>query len=65
MTGGASGLGKATVERLVKNGGKVVVLDIQATRAQEVAKKIGDNVLVSPGCVSIYHPILSIGHLYP
>nr|XP_013189968.1 unnamed protein product [Amyelois transitella] len=52
VTGGASGLGKATVERLIKNGGKVVVLDIQATRAQEVAKRLGDNVLVSPGCVT-------------
>ncbi|XP_028166293.1 3-hydroxyacyl-CoA dehydrogenase type-2-like [Ostrinia nubilalis] len=51
VTGGASGLGKATVERFAKNGGKVVILDIQATRAQEVAKRLGDNVLVSPGSV--------------
>lgn len=51
VTGGASGLGKATVERLVKNEGRVVILDIQGTRAQEVAKGLGENVAVSVGCV--------------
>lgn len=54
VTGGASGLGKATVERLVKNGGKVVILDIQGTRAQEVAKNLGENVICSSGCVSLF-----------
>lgn len=52
VTGGASGLGKATVERFVKNGGKVVILDIQGTRAQQVAKQLGDNVVACTGCVS-------------
>ncbi|XP_013165903.1 PREDICTED: 3-hydroxyacyl-CoA dehydrogenase type-2-like [Papilio xuthus] len=52
VTGGASGLGKATVERLVKNEGRVVILDIQGSRAQEVAKGLGENVAVSVGCVS-------------
>lgn len=52
VTGGASGLGKATVERLVKNGGKVVILDIQGTRAQEVARKLGENVIASTGCIT-------------
>lgn len=51
VTGGASGLGKATVERLVQNGGKVVILDIQGTRAQEVAKLLGEDVHVTVGCV--------------
>ncbi|CAH0596453.1 unnamed protein product [Chrysodeixis includens] len=52
VTGGASGLGKATVERLVKNGGKVVILDIQGTRVQQVAKQLGDNVVACTGCVT-------------
>ncbi|CAK1594033.1 unnamed protein product [Parnassius mnemosyne] len=52
VTGGASGLGKATVERLIKSEGKVVILDIQGTRAQELAKRLGENVAVSVGCVS-------------
>lgn len=51
VTGGASGLGRATVERFIKNEGKVVILDIQGTRAQEVAKRLGENVAVSVGCV--------------
>lgn len=61
VTGGASGLGKATVERLVQNGGKVVILDIQGTRAQEVAKSIGENsVIASTGCVSMLTSYLFI-----
>lgn len=52
VTGGASGLGKATVERLARNGGRVVILDIQGSRAQEVAKDFGEDVQVSVGCVS-------------
>ncbi|XP_026332294.1 3-hydroxyacyl-CoA dehydrogenase type-2-like [Hyposmocoma kahamanoa] len=52
VTGGASGLGKATVERFVKNGGRVVILDIQGTRAQEVAQRLGDHVAVTVGCVT-------------
>lgn len=51
VTGGASGLGRATVDRLVKNGGKVVILDIQGTRTKEVAKEFGEDVIASPGCV--------------
>ncbi|CAG4959532.1 unnamed protein product [Colias eurytheme] len=52
VTGGASGLGKATVETFVKHGGKVVILDIQGTRAEEVAKSLGENVIASKGCVT-------------
>ncbi|XP_045454746.1 3-hydroxyacyl-CoA dehydrogenase type-2-like [Melitaea cinxia] len=52
VTGGASGLGKATVERLVQNGGRVVILDIQGTRAHQVAKDLGDQVSVSVGCIT-------------
>ncbi|CAB3233281.1 unnamed protein product [Arctia plantaginis] len=52
VTGGASGLGRATVERLVKNGGKVVIFDIQKTRAQKVAEELGDDVVVATGCVT-------------
>lgn len=52
VTGGASGLGRATVERLVKDGGKVAIFDIQGTKAQKVAEELGDNVVVTTGCVS-------------
>ncbi|KAJ0172109.1 hypothetical protein K1T71_012082 [Dendrolimus kikuchii] len=52
VTGGASGLGRATVERFAKNGGKVLILDIQGTRAQEVSKSLGSDVVASTGCVT-------------
>lgn len=52
VTGGASGLGRATVERLVKDGGKVAIFDIQGTKAQKVAEELCENVVVTTGCVS-------------
>lgn len=37
MTGGGSGLGRATVERFVRDGAKVVLCDIDATMGKQVA----------------------------
>ncbi|XP_044270448.1 3-hydroxyacyl-CoA dehydrogenase type-2 isoform X2 [Tribolium madens] len=49
VTGGASGLGKATVERLVQQGSRVVLCDLQSSKGQEVAKTLGeDKVLFAP-----------------
>ena len=31
VSGGASGLGRATVERLVKSGGRVVIMDLPSS----------------------------------
>ena len=45
VTGGASGLGRATVERLVKNGAaKVVIADLPSTSGETVATELGDAV---------------------
>lgn len=52
VTGGASGLGRATAERLVKQGGKVVLLDIQGTRLKEVTKEIGDDAIAVTGSIT-------------
>lgn len=41
VTGGASGLGRATAEKLVEAGAKVTLLDRNAELAEETAKEIG------------------------
>ena len=43
VTGGASGLGQATVEAYVKNGAKVVILDINEEKAKEHTQNLGDD----------------------
>ena len=42
VTGGASGLGEATVTRLVENGGKAAILDLQEERGQALVEKLGN-----------------------
>ena len=41
ITGGASGLGRATAEMVIKNGGKVAILDLNEELAQQTAKELG------------------------
>ncbi|KAJ6640674.1 3-hydroxyacyl-CoA dehydrogenase type-2, partial [Pseudolycoriella hygida] len=48
VTGGASGLGRATVERFARNGAKVILCDLSTTDGNEVAKSLGDNVVFVP-----------------
>ena len=45
VSGGASGLGLATAERVVKAGGKVAILDMNDEVGQEAAKNLGANAL--------------------
>lgn len=45
VTGGASGLGKATVERIVRDGGKAVIVDRDVERGEALAKALGDAAL--------------------
>lgn len=45
VTGGAGGLGSATVARFISEGAKVVVADIDGTRAAAVAEKHGSNAV--------------------
>jgi NAD(P)-dependent dehydrogenase (short-subunit alcohol dehydrogenase family) len=47
VTGGASGIGRATAERVVAEGGRAALVDLDATRAQEVAEEIGG------GCIGL------------
>lgn len=41
VTGGASGLGEASVRMLAANGAKVAILDLQRERGERVAREIG------------------------
>lgn len=41
-------MGKATVARFVKQGGKVLLCDLQSSQGEEVAKSFGDNCVFSP-----------------
>ncbi|MFC0013842.1 MULTISPECIES: 3-hydroxyacyl-CoA dehydrogenase [Allobacillus] len=44
VTGGASGLGEATVRNIVAHGGKATILDLQEEKGRELAKELGENV---------------------
>jgi len=44
VTGGASGLGLATVEEFVEKGAKVVIFDFNEAKAKEEVERLGENV---------------------
>jgi NAD(P)-dependent dehydrogenase (short-subunit alcohol dehydrogenase family) len=52
VTGGASGLGLATVKELHANGAHVVILDLPSSRGKEIAGELGDRAAFSPGDVT-------------
>lgn len=43
VTGGASGLGRATAARLIEAGAKVVIVDLPASPGEQVAAELGPN----------------------
>jgi NAD(P)-dependent dehydrogenase (short-subunit alcohol dehydrogenase family) len=45
VTGGASGLGRATAELFVQEGAKVVIADVDTTRGEELASQFGGAAL--------------------
>lgn len=52
VTGGASGLGRATAHRLAKKGAQVVFCDLPTSNGEEVAKEIGENVSYIPADIT-------------
>ena len=59
VTGGASGLGKATAQALVAAGAKVAIWDMNEELGREVAAQLGENAyftafgLPDPDCVLV------------
>jgi NAD(P)-dependent dehydrogenase (short-subunit alcohol dehydrogenase family) len=45
VTGGASGLGEGAVERIVKGGGKAVIFDLDASKGEALAARLGGNAV--------------------
>lgn len=52
VTGGASGLGEATVRALVAKGGRAAILDRPQSPGESVAAELGDNVIFAPADVT-------------
>jgi len=52
VTGGASGLGLATVQELIAAGVPVVILDLPTSAGEQVAKELGDLATFAPGDVT-------------
>lgn len=48
VTGGASGLGRATVSRLARQGGRVLIADLPGTNGEDIAKENGNNTIFVP-----------------
>lgn len=69
VTGGASGLGLATVQRVVREGGRAVICDLPTSKGSVVAERFGPDAVFAPTDVSpsffvihsfIYLPSLSL-----
>ena len=52
VTGGASGLGRATVEALLAAGARVVICDLPTSQGELVAKELGDTTRFAPADVT-------------
>lgn len=51
VTGGASGLGRGTAERFVRQGARVILVDLPSSQGEEVAKSLGDDCKFAPADV--------------
>lgn len=52
VTGGASGLGRATAQELAEHGANVVIVDLPESAGAEVAKELGEHAVFAPADVT-------------
>ncbi|CAG7835250.1 unnamed protein product [Allacma fusca] len=52
VTGGASGLGRATVQRFVNQGGKAVIVDLPNSDGESFAESLGPDAIFAPANVT-------------
>ena len=53
VAGGSSGLGRATVKRLVQHGCRVVIADLPSSEGDKVASDLGENCIFVPADVRV------------
>ncbi|CAG7825235.1 unnamed protein product [Allacma fusca] len=58
VTGGASGLGRATVQRFINQGGKAVILDLPISDGANFAESLGPDALFVPANVTIEEDVV-------
>src|SRR5262245_4934589 len=59
VTGGASGLGLATVKQLAADGATVVIVDLPSSKGKAVAEEIGDGAVFVPADVTDEEQVLA------
>src|SRR5207248_10949516 len=52
VTGGASGLGEATVAMVIEGGGQAAILDRPGSAGEDVARRLGARALFTPADVT-------------
>ena len=52
ITGGGSGLGRAIVDRFIREGAKIGVLELSPQKAAALEADFGDDVVVTVGSVT-------------
>ena len=63
ITGGASGIGAATVKRIINLGGKVMITDINVEKGERVAAEMGENCIFVKADSTIFEELRDAGQI--